>query len=89
MPYIHASARVKFACIVRTIIFVWSYSRPLTLRVCLEGDGRERMERVQESSEQAERVKKERRPVRQAEQRGGEDRQEIKRSPEDGTDETV
>lgn len=46
----HASVCAKFACIVCDIIFVSSYSRPLTLRVCLEGDG-ERMERVQEGFE--------------------------------------
>lgn len=46
----HSSACVKFACVVCNIIFVSSYSRPLTLRVCLKGDG-QRMEQVQESFE--------------------------------------
>lgn len=74
----HASVCVKFACIVCNIIFVSSYSRPLTLRVCLEGDG-ERMERVQESFEKRDR-KKERERDEQSDRQsgGGEDRQEMK-----------
>lgn len=55
MHYQHASVRVKFARSARDLIFVSSYSRPLTLRVCLEGGG-ERMERVQESFEQRDRT---------------------------------
>lgn len=66
---VNASERVNFACIVCNIIFVSCYSRPLTLWVCLEDDEWEEKKRAVYNQK-----KRERRPVRQAEQRG-EDRQ--------------
>lgn len=89
MHYGHASVCVKFVCIVCDIIFVLSYSRPLTLRVCLQGDG-ERMERVQESFELRDRKReRERWTVRPRGERDGvgrEDRQEMKGSKRNGWD---
>lgn len=46
--FYYTSICLTFACAVGVVIFVLSYSRPLTQRVCPEGSG-ERMERVHES----------------------------------------